>query len=64
MDTWTQTDIIDWFNTTGYGNSILTNCSDVKLNAPFNYTAPDFNPGTGSPAATGASFTNPKLARF
>jgi hypothetical protein len=62
--TWTQADIIDWFNTPAYGNSILTNCSDVKLNAPFNYTAPDFNPGTGSPAATGASFTNAKLTGF
>ena len=58
----TQTDIIDWFNTPAYGNSILTNTSDVKLNAPFNYTAPDFNPGAGSPAATGASFTNAKLS--
>lgn len=62
--TWTQTDIIDWFNTAAYGNSILTNCSDVKLNAPFNYTAPDFNPGAGSPAASGASFANAKLAGF
>jgi hypothetical protein len=62
--TWTQTDIINWFNTPAYGNSILTNCSDVMLTAPFNYTAPDFNPASGSPAATGASFTNSKLTGF
>jgi hypothetical protein len=62
--TWTQTDIIAWFNTPAYGNSILTNCSDAMLTAPFNYTAPDFNPAAGSPAATGASFTNTKLTGF
>jgi len=61
---WTQTDIISWFNTAAYGNSSLTNCSDVMLTAPFNYTAPDFNPAAGSPAASGASFTNSKLAGF
>lgn len=62
--TWAQTDIISWFNTAAYGNSVLTNCDDVKLNAPFNYNNPDFNPASGSPAATGASFTNSKLAGF
>jgi len=61
---WTQADIIGWFNTAAYGNSILTNCSDVMLTAPFSYTAPDFNPAAGSPAASGASFTNSKLAGF
>lgn len=61
---WGQADIINWFNTSGYGNSILTNCSDVKLTAPFNYGTPDFNPGTGSPALSGASFTNAKLTGF
>ncbi|MBI1343210.1 MAG: hypothetical protein GC171_09765 [Terrimonas sp.] len=61
---WTQADIISWFNTGAYGNAILTNCSDVKLNAPFNYAAPDFNPGSGSPASSGASFSNSKLAGF
>lgn len=54
--------ITAWFNTASYGNSILTNNSDVNLNAPFNYTAPDFNPAAGSPAVAGADFTNPKLA--
>mgnify|MGYP001284932187 CR=1 FL=1 len=59
---WTQSDIIDWYNTPAYGNSILTNCSDVKLTDAFNYNSPDFNPASGSPALTGASFSNSKLS--
>jgi hypothetical protein len=31
------------------------------LTAPFNYTAPDFNPAAGSPAAAGGIFTHAKL---
>jgi len=58
----TTATITSWFNTASYGNSILTNCSDVQLVAPFNYSTPDFNPTAGSPAAAGAAFTNPKLA--
>ncbi|MBK7291772.1 MAG: hypothetical protein IPI78_16920 [Chitinophagaceae bacterium] len=58
----TSASITAWYNTPAYGNSILTNNTDVQLIAPFNYTAPDFNPASAaSPAATGASFTNPKL---
>ena len=58
----TTATITSWFNTASYGNSILTNNSDVNLGAPFNYSIPDFNPAAGSPAATGASFTNAKMA--
>jgi hypothetical protein len=54
--------ITTWFNTASYGNSILTNNTDVGLTAPFNYASPDFNPGAGSPATTGASFSSAKLA--
>lgn len=57
----TTASILAWFNTPLCGNSILTNNSDVKLTAPFNYTSPDFNPAAGSPALSGASFTNAKL---
>lgn len=57
----TQATIASWFNTAAYGNSILTNNTDVGLTAPFNYTNPDFNPTAGSAATTGASFNNPKL---
>ncbi len=58
----TTATITAWYNTPAYGNSILTNCSDVQLTAPFNYSSPDFNPGAGSPALSGASFINTKLA--
>jgi hypothetical protein len=57
--------ITAWFNTAAYSNSILPNNTDVALTAPFNYTAPDFNPSSASsPAATGASFTHTKLSGF
>jgi hypothetical protein len=59
----TTASITTWFNTAAYGNSILTNNTDVGLTAPFNYTAPDFNPSSASSAAaTGASFANAKVA--
>lgn len=58
----TQATISAWFNTAAYGNSILTNNTEVGLGAPFNYTNPDFNPAAGSPAATGANFSNGKLS--
>ncbi len=48
------------YSTAAFSNTILTNNTDVGLTAPFNYTAPDFNPTTASPAATGASFLHPK----
>ena len=50
-----------WFNTTSYANSILTNNTDVKITAPFNYTSPDFTPQTGSPLLNSAAFTHAKL---
>ena len=46
-----------WYNTSGYGNSVLTNSSDVVLTNAFSLTAPNFLPGGGSPAASGASFS-------
>lgn len=58
----TTATITNWYNTTGFGNSILTNNSEVGLTAPFNYTAPDFNPTSSSVAITGASFSHAKLA--
>ena len=58
----TTATITAWYNTAAYGNSILTNNSDVQLTAAFNYTAPDFNPAAGSPALAGANFSNAKLA--
>lgn len=58
---WTAADATNWFNTSGFGNAILAANSDVKLAAPFNYSAPDFTPQSGSPLLTGASFSNTKL---
>ncbi len=58
----TTATITDWFNTAAYGNSTHTNNSEVGLGAPFNYSAPDFNPAAASVAANGAAFTHPKLA--
>ncbi|MEO7445426.1 MAG: hypothetical protein ABIT96_04345 [Ferruginibacter sp.] len=58
----TTASITSWFNTSAYGNGILATNAEVGLIAPFNYTAPDFNPAAGTPAASGASFANVKLA--
>jgi PKD repeat protein len=54
-------DITSWYSSGSNANSMLTNSSDVKLTNPFNYTSPDFTPATGSPALTGASFSNARL---
>jgi len=58
----TTATITDWYNTPAYANSILATNAEVGLTAPFNYSAPDFNPTSSSVAATGAAFTNSKLA--
>lgn len=57
----TDASIIDWFNTTNFGNTILTNNSDVQLTGAYNYTNPDFTPLAGSPALSGASFSHSSL---
>lgn len=58
----TTASILAWVNTPAYNNTILPNNTDVGLTAPFNYTAPDFNPSSATvPSASGASFTNAKL---
>ena len=57
----TSASILDWFNTTSFGNTILNATTDVKLGAPFNYTNPDFSPQNESPALTGASFSQSVL---
>jgi len=50
-----------WFNTPSFGNTRLINSADVMLANPFNLTNPDFRPLSGSPALSGADFTNPRL---
>jgi hypothetical protein len=60
---WTLTDLTTWFNLPANNNSILANCSDVKIADGFNLSGnPDYTPQTGSPLLTGASFTHPKCA--
>jgi hypothetical protein len=48
-----------WYNS--YSNSTLTNVSDLMLSNPYNWTAPDFRPGSGSPALSGADFSSANL---
>lgn len=58
----TAASMLAWVNTASFANTITANNTDVGLVAPFNYSAPDFNPSTSSSiAATGASFSNSKL---
>jgi PKD repeat protein len=54
-------DITAWFNTSGFGNSILTNNTDVQLTAAY-AAVPNCVPAAGSPALTGASFSDARLA--
>lgn len=62
---WTTADLTSYFNRAGAGNTVLATTNEVMLAAPFKYdSSVDFNPTAGSPAATGGSFTNPKLTGF
>ena len=58
----TTATITAWFNTAAYGNSTLTNNTEVGLTDAFNYSNPDFNPSAASVTVSGASFSHPKLA--
>lgn len=51
-----------WFTNPAFGNTILTTNDDAKFVNPFNYSLPDFGPFGTSPAVSGASFTDAKLA--
>jgi hypothetical protein len=60
---WSTTDLSNYFNLPANANSVLAVNADVNLTAPFKYdNSVDFNPAAGSPALTGASFANAKLA--
>ncbi|MBC7902078.1 MAG: hypothetical protein H7Y27_01585 [Gemmatimonadaceae bacterium] len=56
--------IINWFNTPFFGNTIYSLNDDAKFVNPFNFSSIDPTPFGTSPAATGAAFTDPKLAGF
>lgn len=58
----TKATITAWVNTAAYGNVTVATNPEAGLTAPFNYSAPDFNPSSATAAAaTGADFTHAKL---
>jgi hypothetical protein len=57
----TNASIFNWFNTAGFGNTILASNEEVKLGAPYNYSNPDLTPQPGSLALTGAAFSHSYL---
>lgn len=63
---WIADSVKTFYSLPYMSNTVLTNVSDAKLIAPFNYTAPDFLPFGGSngyqPILVGASFTDTRLA--
>jgi hypothetical protein len=58
----TAADFQTFFDSTGNNNRRFALNSQVMLEDAFNFTAPNFRPKTGSPALTGGSFTNSKIA--
>lgn len=58
----TDASMLTWFSTPFFGNSVLNTVEDARFVNPFNYTNPDFGPFGTSAAATGAKFTDTKLA--
>lgn len=54
----------NWFDTPSFGNRRYSQPSQVGLIDPFNLTNPDPVPASNSSAATGASFSNPRLGSF
>src|SRR5690606_1151641 len=56
------TSFVTYMQNPAQSNRELSETVDVMLNDPYNYSSPDWTPKAGSPALTGASFTNAKLA--
>ncbi len=54
-------DIVSWFHNPAYSNREFATSAEVKLIDPFNQNNPNPVPMRDSPAATGASFDNPRL---
>jgi hypothetical protein len=60
---WSITDLQNYFNRAAGGNNVFTNSADVILNAAFKHDGSgDWNPAAGSPALTGAEFSNAKVS--
>ncbi|MBA3900864.1 MAG: Ig-like domain repeat protein, partial [Bacteroidetes bacterium] len=56
-------DVEAWFNTAGWGNSIMNKWQDTGIDASlFETGTPKVTPAAGSVLLSGASFTNPNLS--
>lgn len=51
----------NWISTPSYGNSLFTQPAEVMLEDAFKINDPNFTLKSGSPALTGADFTNSRL---
>ncbi|MCB9183271.1 MAG: T9SS C-terminal target domain-containing protein [Flavobacteriales bacterium] len=54
---WDQAAITTWFNTAGWGNTVLANNTDLMVADGFNLSGPNFRPSAGSPLLSGADFS-------
>lgn len=55
---------LQWYDTPAYANRRFVQPSEVGLLDPFNLSSPNPVPNSGSPAATGGGFSNPRLGSF
>ncbi|SFC16841.1 Por secretion system C-terminal sorting domain-containing protein [Flexibacter flexilis DSM 6793] len=56
--------VASWLLAANHANDTLATAAQLQLTAPFNLTAPNFLPLTGSPLLSGASFSNVRLGGF
>jgi hypothetical protein len=60
---WTTAELANYFNRANAGNTVIATSSDAGISAPFKQDGTvDFNATVGSPAATGADFSNARIA--
>jgi len=50
-----------WYTEASRHNEVLATNDLLQITAPFNLTAPNFLPASGSPLLSGAAFTNTRL---
>jgi len=58
----TANDIRTWFKSSTRNNDTLATSTDLQISDAFNYSTPNFLPSAGSPALSGASFSNSRLS--
>jgi hypothetical protein len=56
------TDAEAWYTNATKNNQVMATNDMLQITDPFNLTAPNFLPATGSPLLSGASFTNTRLS--